>query len=191
MKRIMNNRAESLSIFEPLESRELYAITPGALDQTFSFDGKQVLSFPGGGVGIASDSVIQGDGKTIVVGRVDFKVGGKTIRKFGVARFNFDGTIDRSFGTDGSGTVTFDMGNKQNAAATAVALQGDGGIVVVGSAEIDRFLATDTREFAVARLLGNGRLDNSFSGDGKQTIRIKDDSFANDVAIDNRNRIVV
>ncbi len=45
--------------------------------------------------------------------------------------------------------------------ANAVAIQGDGKIVAVGS--------TDFSDFALARYNANGSLDTTFSGDGKQT----------------------
>src|SRR5215208_3590874 len=47
--------------------------------------------------------------------------------------------------------------------ATAVALQGDGRIVAVGSGGIG------SSDFALARYNLNGTLDLSFSGDGRQT----------------------
>jgi uncharacterized delta-60 repeat protein len=184
-----NNPDRRQCAFEPLESRQMFAA--GMLDSTFSFDGRATAAFPGG-IATAADTVVQANGKTIVVGQVEFTAtNGSKVRRFAVARFNFDGTLDRTFGPSKNGTVHFDMGNKHNAGATAVALQTDGSIVVVGSAEIARTLAFDTREFAVARLLSTGELDTGFSGDGKQLIRIKHDSFANDVAIQQDGKIVV
>jgi uncharacterized delta-60 repeat protein len=192
MARKHNNRnsAQPTSIFEPLEGRQMFAA--GAQDPSFGVNGRAFASFPGDGVGTATDVVVQKDGKTVVVGTVAVKdFAGNTMHRFGVARFNFDGTLDRTFGPDRNGTILIAMGNKNNANATGVALQADGRIVVVGSAEIDRFLATDTREFAIARLTTSGRLDNSFSEDGKQLVRVKHDSFANDVAIQPDGKIVV
>jgi uncharacterized delta-60 repeat protein len=169
----------------------MFASVPGTLDPSFGIGGKQVLNFPGGGLGLAADTVVQTDGKTVVVGRVDFKTSsGSKVHRFGVARFNFDGTRDKTFGPDHNGTVTFGMGNKNNDSASAVALQPDGGIMVAGSAEMDGFFS-DHREFAVARLLANGTLDKAFNGSGKKLIRVKDDSFANDVAIQQDGKIVV
>ena len=187
MKRTNPKRrnTESASTFEPLEGRQMFASAPGTLDPSFSVDGKQTLNFPLGGVGFAADSVVQPDGKTVVVGRVDFDGGGGSkLHRFGVARFNFDGTPDKTFGPRHDGIVTIAMGNEGNEAATAVALQANGRIVVVGSAN------GDTR-FAVARLLSDGTLDKTFNGNGKQLIRVKDKSFANDVAIQQDGKIVV
>jgi uncharacterized delta-60 repeat protein len=183
--------APSTTLFEPLEGRQLCSSAPGTLDPSFGTGGKQVLNFPGGGLGIAADTVVQPDGKTVVVGRVDFKTSsGSKVHRFGVARFNFNGTLDKTFGPDHNGTVTFGMGNKNNDSATAVALQPDGGIVVAGSAQMDGFFS-DHSEFAVARLLSNGTLDKAFNGSGKRLIQVKDDSFANDVAIQQDGKIVV
>src|SRR5207302_8557348 len=65
--------------------------------------------------------------------------------------------------------------------ATALAIQGDGKIVVVG----DDFRGLlPERDFGVARLNRNGSPDSSFAGDGTESIGFGDDDFPNAVAID-------
>jgi uncharacterized delta-60 repeat protein len=120
----------------------------GDPDPTFSADGKQRTDF-GTGPSAAEAVVRQADGKIIAVGAAD--------GDFLVTRYNLDGSLDMSFSGDGRTRTSFSGG----AAATAVALQPDGKIVVVGS-------ESDLR-FALARYNPNGSLDTSFSGDGKQT----------------------
>src|SRR2546425_1191895 len=95
------------SIIEKLESRKLLAA--GALDTSFSGDGKATIDF-GAGVRVeASDVAVQSDGKTVVVGR---SVGsGGLILDFAVARYNFDGTPDTTFGPNHNGTILTHVGD--------------------------------------------------------------------------------
>src|SRR3954447_24154248 len=83
--------------FEKLEDRRMFSA--GGLDTSFSQDGKATLAFNAGGTEFASDVAVQSDGKTVVVGRVEINVPGfSQICRFAVARFNFDGTPDTTFG---------------------------------------------------------------------------------------------
>jgi uncharacterized delta-60 repeat protein len=94
------------------------------------------------------------------------------------------GGLDPSFGGDGKVTTPFKYGGY----ATAVAVQADGKVVVVGAAGGE----PPTGDFAVARYLPDGRLDPSFGGDGKVVTPVGVDfDEANAVAIDGAGRIVV
>ena len=126
---------------------------PGDLDPTFSGDGKQTTDF-GFGSGDAAATVRQPDGKIVAVGTRPAPASTSPL-----ARYNPNGTLDTSFSGDGRQTTDFGGDGRRR---TAVALQADGKIVVVGS----RHWQTD---FALARYNPNGSLDTSFSGDGKQT----------------------
>ena len=172
------------SIVEPLESRQMFAA--GALDPSFSFDGKATVNF-GGAPAVAADVAVQADGKAVVAGTVTFTTrDGGTINRFAVARFNLDGTLDRTFGPSRSGTTTFGVGDRGDASASSLAIDLIGNIAVAGTAA-----TSSGKQFAVARLLPNGLPDTSFDGDGKRTIRIKDQSSAEDVAIGADGKIVV
>ena len=83
---------------------------------------------------------------------------------FALARYNPNGSLDTSFSGDGKQTTDFGGDD----AASGVALQADGKIVAVGARR--RRSASD---FALARYNPNGSLDPSFSGDGKQTNRLR------------------
>jgi uncharacterized delta-60 repeat protein len=94
---------------------------PGALDTTFSSDGKARTNFTAGddvGNGIA----VRPDG-TIVV------VGGASFDQFAVARYDADGTLDSTFSANGK--VRTDLSGGRDF-ANAVALQADGKIVAAG-----------------------------------------------------------
>jgi uncharacterized delta-60 repeat protein len=89
----------------------------GALDPTFSGNGKVVAAFMGG----ASDLAIQADGKIVVVGTSG--------TSFIVARYRHDGSLDPTFGTGGKVMTSV---SDVSAADAAVAIQPDGKIVVAG-----------------------------------------------------------
>ncbi|HEY7090490.1 MAG TPA: delta-60 repeat domain-containing protein, partial [Tepidisphaeraceae bacterium] len=83
-------------------------------------------------------------------------------------------------------------GDLAKSGAEAVAIDSSGRIVVIGTAEVSSGANED--EFAIARYLPNGKLDNSFDGDGKRTLDVGNfDSFnaGHDVAIQADGKIVV
>jgi uncharacterized delta-60 repeat protein len=96
--------------------------TDGTLDDSFSSDGK-VRTDVGSGADSGAGVAIQADGKIVVAGLA-------ADEKFGVARYNTDGTLDTLFG--GDGTVTTDFGSGVDF-ANAVAIQADGKIVAAGA----------------------------------------------------------
>ena len=69
---------------------------------------------------------MQSDGKLVVGGRT----GEYPFFNFGVARYSGDGQLDQSFGTGGK--VATDLGSTDD--GYALALQGDGKIVLAGIA---------------------------------------------------------
>jgi uncharacterized delta-60 repeat protein len=150
---------------------------PGDLDPMFSGDGQQTTDFQFGLSGAAA-IVHQPDGKIIAVG--DDRFHGSS--DFAIARYSPNGSLDTSFSGDGKERTDF---NGFDDGATGVALQGDGKVVAVGSADAGGY-------FAVARYNPDGTLDTSFSGDGKQTTSF--DGFENGatgVAIQGDGKIVV
>jgi uncharacterized delta-60 repeat protein len=126
----------------------------GTLDTSFSGDGKQTTGFAGlsnGATGVA----IQGDGKIVAVG--DTVPG---FERWAIARYNPNGSLDKSFSGDGRQTTAF---GTNGGGAKAVALQANGRIVVAGTG------GSAAGDFGLARYNPNGTLDPSFSGDGRQT----------------------
>jgi uncharacterized delta-60 repeat protein len=96
--------------------------------------------------------VVQSDGKVVMAG-VSFPSGSSAYH-ITLARFNANGTLDVTFGN--AGVVVSQVGNG-NSDARAVALQGDGKIVVGG------WIVVNNQElFAVARYNANGTLDTTF-----------------------------
>jgi uncharacterized delta-60 repeat protein len=127
-------------------------------------DGLIDASFGSGGTAITELSTaddrpwslgIQPDGKIVVAGTQSDDGNGN----FALARYLDDGSLDSSFG--GDGTVVSAITISQDVlVAGALLLQPDGKIVVGGST------VQSSSVFAVARYLGDGSLDASFDGDG-------------------------
>src|SRR5215208_3588985 len=153
----------------------------GSLDPTFSGDGRHTTDFAGDRAG-AYAVATQADGRIVVVGTAG--ASGLLPGNFALARYNPNGSLDKSFSGDGKQTT--DFGGYDG--ATGVALQGNGKIVAAGYTA-DR--ARAAADFALARYNRNGSLDPTFSGDGKQTTRFADgDDQAYGVAIQADGKIV-
>jgi uncharacterized delta-60 repeat protein len=112
--------------------------TNGSLDLTFSGDGIQTTDFGFREFGKAI--TLQPDGKFIVVGSTDY-FGSDD---FAIARYNTDGSLDLSFSGDGKQTTSF---SSIGDAASSVAIQSDGRIVVAGYSNNNGV----DNEFAIAR----------------------------------------
>ncbi len=132
----------------------------GSLDSTFSDDGKLTLAFGADNDYIRSVA-IQPDGKIVVAGQSQNN-GSNT--DFALARYLPDGSLDSSFSNDGMLIVNMGVGNN---GANSLALQSDGKIVVAGSS-----LTVNFSDFALARLMPDGRLDSSLNGVGFLTTGI-------------------
>jgi len=144
--------------------------TDGTLDATFAGDGTMFTNFTPGH-DFAWDVALQPDGKIAVAGRAS--------GRFGLARYQSDGSLDTSFGGDGRITTNF---TSSMDIATALALQADGKIVAVGEA--------NDLKFAVARYNVDGSLDPGFGGDGRVTTNFtRHLDFAWDVAVQTDGKI--
>jgi uncharacterized delta-60 repeat protein len=89
------------------------------------------------------------DGRIVAAGGIRSNPNDSATSDIALARYNPDGSLDASFGTNGQATTDFsgffDL-------ALAVALQSDGKIVVAGDSQ--RASGDGTIDFAVARYLG-------------------------------------
>ena len=145
-----------------------------------SDNGAPTTTLGGNGFDVASDIVIQPDGKIVVVGESltttgSSQIPGTTNRHMAAVRYNTNGHLDTTFAGDGIGVYNFGT----ISSASAVALLPDDGFVLVGFAD-----AGFRANFAVARLRADGFPDTSFSGDGILTTDLNGaDDFANGVAV--------
>lgn len=168
------------------ESKEKCALvcfkTNGTLDTSFNGTGKVTTDFGGDGNAEGQNVTVQTDGKIVVVGYATTA----QIQQFALARFNADGTLDRSFGVTGR-VITAVAINGSN--ATAVSLQKDGKIVVAGYAVSKSGRGYD---FACVRYNTDGNLDQSFGDGGKVTTSIgHGDGKANSLALQSDSRILL
>lgn len=145
-----------------LYSMPAFAVSDGALDDSFDVDGLVTTQaspvFSQEGAYSLAEDVIQVDGKLLAVGRSN--IGGAVSDRFAVVRYLNNGALDVDF--DGDGIVNTLVGSG-HAGAYAVLRQADGKYAVAGQAI--NFNATATRDFAVVRYDANGGLDSGF-GDG-------------------------
>ena len=115
----------------------------GALNQRFGAGGK-VLTDLGSSSDDRADAVaIQPDGKIVATGSSN--ANGST--DFALARYRKSGALNRGFGRGGK--VLTDFGHSSSEAASAVAVQSDGKIVVAGSSDVN-----GSNDFALARYRG-------------------------------------
>jgi uncharacterized delta-60 repeat protein len=133
----------------------------GRLDRTFDHDGIRSIAIHGGyhhPWDSAEAIAIQTDGRIVIAGWTGDPLGAKA---FALARLRENGSLDDSFSADGQLITRFNPDYPElPEGAGAVASLDDGRIIVAGTAEGD---------FAMARYLPTGELDDSFSQDGRQT----------------------
>ncbi len=130
----------------------------GSLDPGFGNSGRAIISLSAGnddGRGV----MLQPDGKIVIAGITSPAV----VNDFGLIRVDTSGNLDPTFGNGGKVGTDFTGAGSYDDARGAV-LQTDGKIVVAGVNSSDA-----NWNFAAARYNGDGSLDNSFDGDGKNT----------------------
>jgi len=144
----------------------------GSLDTSFGTNGK-VTTAIGSTYDQANAVVIQPDGKIVAAGYTAQPVTGAD---FALVRYNSDGTLDTTFGTNG--TVTTIIGPDDDF-VNGIVLAPDGDIVVAGKASNG-----SNNDFALARYELDGSLDTTFDGDGMLTAVVgSGDDFASSVVI--------
>ncbi len=148
------SESSTILAFQP-EAMMAYGsvLAAGDLDPTFGTGGKVSVKLGG------QSAVVQPDGKVVVVGNT---VNAGNV-DFSVSRYNSDGSLDTTFGTDGKVATDFNGGSDLGYSVT---LQSDGKIVVSGEADKNAF---GTKDFAVGRYNSDGSLDTSFGTNGKVT----------------------
>ena len=145
----------------------------GALDSTFSGDGKVRTTFPGFTDAFPNDVAVRDDGRIVVVGGA--RSGPPHLRDRGgdgsqtdvaVARYKAGGALDDTFG-GGDGRVTTDFAGSSEQ-GQAVALLDSGAILVAGLSQTVSF----EQRIVVVKYQANGTLDPRFDGDGKVVVNM-------------------
>jgi uncharacterized delta-60 repeat protein len=152
----------------------------GTLDTGFSGDGKLQLAV--GDSYFVRDAIIDSHDRLTVVGA---SATGTKPLKAALVRILPSGKLDTTF--SGDGKALFDLAGGDDG-ARAIASLGGGRVLIVEQAVSAGGAAADVLLFA---LTAAGKLDTTWSGDGKATI--DEDTFDNpwDVAIDGSDRIYI
>lgn len=127
--------------------------TTGSIDPSFGVNGISTIPLYFGQS--FTSLVLQPDNK-IVIGATELDSSGTN--DFIVARFNEDGAIDNSFGSGGLALVDF-LGQDF---LYSLSIQPDNKLIAAGITDVD-----STNKMALARLLPNGAIDNTFGTAGK------------------------
>ena len=153
----------------PSSNPSARGLTPGllagCLDSTFGKGGKVTTDFGSDDDGAAL--AIQPDGKLIVPGRTGGPLLVSTLATPALARYNPDGSLDRTFGEGGK--VITDFQGSNDSVETLV-IQHDGKIVAAGTAFTDvpeSGVPATHVHFALARYNPDGSLDRTFGKGGK------------------------
>ncbi len=140
----------------------------GALDKSFGGgDGKLITDLGEHNYDEAVDVVLQGE-KIVVAGSSDWWRRDKGVREsdFVLIRYHSDGTLDRTFGTDG--VVKTDLRDGDDLAYD-LAIQDNGKLVVAGTAWVG-VQFNSASDFALVRYLYRGAKDTKFGGGDGEVI---------------------
>ncbi len=157
----------------------------GSLDPAFGADGVVVTGFEPQSAEAFAISV-QPDGKIVVAGSV--RAPRSADYAFALARYQADGSLDTSFGTQGRVITSFGI---DSSIAKAVG-QGPNGTIVLAGYRL-RFTENEALEglgFALARYTSEGELDDTFGLDGKVTTTFGGGGAASSLAIQADGQVV-
>jgi len=146
-----------------------YTIT-GTLDTTFGVNGVVTTTLSVGD-DVARGLAVQSDDKIVVVGTAN--------EDFAVVRYSSEGDLDIGTFGGGDGIVITDFFGALDEANDIAIQPDDGKLVVAGFSDIG-----DSEEFAVARYLDDGSLDNTFAGTGKVTTDFSGNSVDQAYSVD-------
>lgn len=183
-------RAYSVAIQS--DGKILAAGTPSFSLARYNINGTPDVTFGGSGFvttqigepdSVSYDLTLQSDGKIVATGTTSqFSLESQ----FAVVRSNSDGSLDMSFGSNGTVITAVNS----DAGAEAVIVQNDGRIVVAGNS-----VDGQDPDFALARYDASGALDPGFGSGGKVVTQVAvnedADDFAQAVAVQGDGKIVV
>ncbi len=146
----------------------------GSFDNSFGTNGVVIAN--SGGSDVLASVLIANDGKIYAAGDSE--------SNFSIAKFNTDGTMDTSFGTNGWSFIAF----SSSSYAQDIAFQNDGNIVMGGFG----IISGGRYQMAAARITADGALDNSFGTDGKVAFNFGiDHDIATTLGIQSDGKIVL
>ncbi|MBK9097422.1 MAG: T9SS type A sorting domain-containing protein [bacterium] len=149
--------------------------TDGSLDTSFGNDGI-VSTQVGSGYSSAWGIALQSDGKIVLIGNYEISSNNSGIA---LVRYNSDGNLDNSFGSNG--VVTLDITSGYDYANSIEIQSNDQKIVISGQ----------TNGVMVARFNPNGSLDNTFGTNGIVSTQVGTSCGSNSMKIQNDGKIIV
>jgi uncharacterized delta-60 repeat protein len=171
----------SIACVTLLFTATISSAAPGDPDSTFNDDGIQNTDLNGSDEG--ADTIVLPNDKIVVVGETeDTDEDGDS--DFGLVRYRTNGTLDPNF--SGNGKQTTDFGGREE--ATWLVRQPNGKLVVVGDRENN---SATNEDIVLARYKSDGKLDKTFSGDGKVRTDLGGDEFSGSVALLASGKIIV
>lgn len=151
----------------------------GSLDTTFGAGGKVVSSF--GNSSMILSAALQTDGKIVAVGLT----GPRPAIDFALARYNSDGSLDKSFHTTGLFTTRFNG----YSSAQDIKIQPDGKLVVAGFEQPNP--PSIYYRFALARFNENSSPDTTFNGNGLVTTDLPYSAVGQDLVLQPDGKIIL
>jgi len=149
---------------------------PGSLDNSFNGTGYVITS-----ISPSHDRcyclVIQPDGKIILAGT-------KADTAIALVRYNNDGSLDNSFGSNGI-SVTYIESATSN--VLGITLQNDGKIMITGYSKT----FSSGHDFLIGRYNSNGSLDSTFGINGFSKTSITSSEMADGIAIQQDGKYVI
>jgi uncharacterized delta-60 repeat protein len=159
----------------------------GALDPCFGANGKRRAEVSSNSTDFPAAMTRDSKGRFVVAGWRSITA----VERIWVMRFNQDGSVDATFGTGGSVSLT----TTDKEVATAVAVDASDNIYV-GGTQRPQLTVPNTfgpREFLVMKLSSTGTLVSGFGTSGRFTTSINTaglDDFLTTIKLDSSNRIV-
>ena len=158
--------------------------TDGSVDTDFAVEGSDTISFSNGN-NIATSIAVQKNGKIIVAGYAAKRIAkNDSVVKSYLIRFNTNGSIDSTFGTNG---IAIDSIGRIDNRIYGISIQPDGKIVAAGSTVIKG----STQNIEVLRYDSTGVPDVSFNDSGSVTTMVGTNSYARAITIQKDNKLVV
>jgi uncharacterized delta-60 repeat protein len=132
-----------------------------SIDSGFGSGGYVLYDIPVYNYDYANSLIVQSDGKILQGGTCTIS----GTDQFCIVRYNADGSVDATFGTNGY--VIFDIPDSSNDQAIAIALQTNGKILQGGTCTI-----SGTNQFCIVRYNVDGSIDSTFGTNGYFIYRV-------------------
>lgn len=160
-----------------------YAATISALDGSYGTNGLLITDVAGNR-DLAKSVLTRPDGR-VVVGGQSSRWSNSWSWDFSVVSYNYDGTLDQTFGSGGKAFVNFGSGNTDT--LKSVQLTEDGSLYAIGTTEVNG----QAPDIAIAKLTPSGVLDSSFGTAGKLVINLAGWDGVQSAIADAQGRLII